>query len=93
MPMDARTTARPLGADEYVLHRPGQWSRSIPYMAGTYAPAAQVEPEIRPDGFWMLALKTGHTIKLRHEGNTCELGPILPPAGLIKTLHRDDFSQ
>jgi hypothetical protein len=86
VPMDSRTTASPGGVDEYVFYREGGWSWSIPYIAGMYALAAQVKPAITPDEFWSLALNTGRTIELKHEGETIAFGPILDPVTLIATL-------
>jgi subtilisin family serine protease len=86
VPMDARTTASPSGASDYVFYRQGGWSWSIPYIAGMYALAAQVDPSITPDRFWSLALETGRTIELEHEGKTYPFGPILDPAALIAAL-------
>jgi len=89
VPMDSRTTASPTGAAEYAFYRLGGWSWSIPYIAGMYALAAQVEPDITPDRFWAMALKTGTRIELHREDRTRELGPILNPPRLIEAL-RDD---
>jgi hypothetical protein len=91
--MDARTTAGSTGTDEYVFYRHGGWSWSIPYIAGAYALAAQVEPDITPDRFWALALKTGYVIELHHDGGAYEFGLILHPAGLIEAFRRDDLAQ
>ena len=92
VPMDARTTASPTGANEYVFYAQGGWSWSIPYIAGIYALAAQVEPKITPERFWALALKTGRTIKLRHDAKEISFGPILDPAALIDAIRRGDLS-
>jgi len=86
VPMDARTTASPSGASDYVFYRQGGWSWSIPYIAGMYALAAQVDPSITPDRFWSLALETGRIIELEHEGKTYPFGPILDPSALIAAL-------
>ncbi len=86
VPMDSRTIASPQGVDEYAFYREGGWSVSIPYIAGVYALAAQVNPTITPDEFWSLALTTGQTIELKHEGETISFGPILDPAALIAAL-------
>ena len=93
VPMDSRTTASQADPDNYVFYRHGGWSWAIPYIAGTYALAAQVEPEITPDRFWALAMQTGHTIELRHEGKTHQFGPILNPPGLIDALRHPDRTQ
>jgi hypothetical protein len=88
VPMDSRTTASLGGADEYVFYREGGWSWSIPYIAGAYALAAQVKPEITPDEFWRLALQTGKTIELKQNGILYKLGIILDPIALITELQR-----
>lgn len=92
VPMDARTTASPTGADEYVFYGDGGWSWSIPYIAGVYALAAQVDPNVTPDRFWALALRTGRTIDLNRDGRKCKFGPILDPAGLIAALQRGELA-
>jgi hypothetical protein len=92
VPMDARTTASPTGTTEYVFYAEGGWSWAIPYIAGMYALAAQVEPKITPERFWALALKTGRTIPVSHEGKSLDLGRILAPAQLMEALRRGDLS-
>jgi len=61
IPMDARTTAAPTGAGDYTFHRQGGWSWVAPYLAGLYALACQVDPDITPELFWETALATGTT--------------------------------
>jgi len=82
VPMDSRTTASPAGTGEYVFYRHGGWSWAIPYIAGAYALAAQVNSNITPDGFWALAMKTGRSIELDN-GKKIPFGPILDPVRLI----------
>lgn len=89
VPMDSRTTASPLGVDEYVFYRQGGWSWSIPYIAGVYALAAQVDSAITPEQFWSLAMETGRTIELDHGGETIPFGPIIDPVALIDALQSD----
>jgi hypothetical protein len=86
VPMDSRTTASPCGEEEYAFYREGGWSWSIPYIAGVYALAAQAEPGITPERFWSLAMETGRTVMVEHEGQSYPLGPILDPAALIAAL-------
>lgn len=86
VPMDSRTTASPLGYDEYVFYRSGGWSWSIPYIAGVYALAVQVDPTITPEQFWSLAMQTGRTIELDYDGAMMPFGPIIDPVALIGTL-------
>ncbi len=84
--MDSRTTASPTGAEEYVFYRIGGWSWSIPYLAGMYALAVQVDPGITPEEFWETALETGRTIPIQHGGKEYEFGVILDPQALIKAV-------
>jgi len=86
VPMDSRTTACPTGSDKYVFYRQGGWSWSVPYIAGVYALAAQVELDITPERFWSLAMKTGRTIELEHKGQRHSFGPIIDPVALVSTL-------
>jgi hypothetical protein len=86
VPMDSRTTASPTGVNEYVFYREGGWSWSIPYIAGVYALAAQVQPDITPDVFWSTALETGKTIDIEYEGQKYPFGVILDPVALIHAL-------
>jgi hypothetical protein len=88
VPMDSRTTAGPTGVADYAFYREGGWSWSIPYIAGMYALAAQVKPDITPDVFWSTALKTGRTIGLSHEGKNYSFGVILDPVALIHALQK-----
>jgi hypothetical protein len=88
VPMDSRTTASHGGIGDYVFYRQGGWSWSIPYIAGAYALAVQVKPTITPDEFWQLALQTGRTIELKHEGKVYEFGVILDPIALVIELQK-----
>ena len=90
IPMDSRTAASPTGSSDYAFFRQGGWSWAIPYLAGMYALAAQVDPEITPERFWALALETGRTIEVNHEGRALPLGPILDPAALIQALQEGE---
>ncbi|MHB8094338.1 MAG: S8 family serine peptidase [Candidatus Aminicenantales bacterium] len=62
VPMDSRSAASPTGTGDYAFYRSGGWSCSIPYIAGLYALACQVKPEITPEAFWTAALQTGDSI-------------------------------
>jgi hypothetical protein len=86
VPMDSRTIADFRGSDEYLFCREAGWSWSVPYIAGVYALAAQVEPEITPERFWSLAMKTGRTIELENRGRKIPFGPILDPVKLIDAI-------
>jgi len=86
IPMDSRTTASPTGTEDYVFYREGGMSWAVPYLAGMYALAVQVKPDITPEEFWAIALKTGKTIQLQHDGKEYEFGVILDPQALINTI-------
>lgn len=86
IPMDSRTTASEQGPQHYVFYRQGGWSWSIPYIAGMYALAAQVKPDITPEEFWETALQTGRTIQIQHDGKEYEFGVILDTQALIDAL-------
>lgn len=86
VPMDSRTTASPTGTEDYAFYRQGGWSWSIPYLAGMYALAVQVKPDITPEQFWETALQTGRTIQLQHNGKDYEFGVILDPRALIEEI-------
>lgn len=79
-PMDSRTTASPTGDAAYVFYRAGGQSWTIPYLAGVYALAAQVDPQITPERFLSLALRTG-----RHS----PYGIMLDPVAVIKAVQQD----
>lgn len=88
VPMDSRTTASPSGNREYVFYRTGGWSWSIPYLAGVYALAAQVNPVLTPERFWSAALSTGRTVMLVRGGQEIPFGPIIDPPALVSALGR-----
>jgi hypothetical protein len=92
VPMDSRTTASPTGPGDCVFYRHAGWSWAIPYIAGAYALAAQVEPNITPDRFWALAMRTGRTIKLDNSGTMIPFGPILQPVKLIDALKAGELA-
>jgi hypothetical protein len=64
VPMDSRATAGPAGNEDYAFCRQGGWSWSIPYLAGLYALACQVRPDITPESFWAKALETGDSVEI-----------------------------
>ena len=85
-PMDSRTTADPSGTGDYAFYRTGGLSWATPWVAGMYALAVQVDPSLTPEHFLELAMETGRTIDVQHEGKTYKLGPILDPVALIAAL-------
>lgn len=88
VPMDSRTTASPRSQYTYVFYRQGGWSWSIPYIAGLYALAAQMYPDITPELFWASALSTADMIEVERGGRLYTLGSIVKPDALITVLER-----
>lgn len=88
VPMDDRTTASPTGATDYVFYSSSGWSWAVPWISGLYALACQVKPDITPEVFWAEALKTGKTIRLKHETEDIEFGTIADPVALLESLQR-----
>jgi len=86
VPMDSRTTASPTGVNDYVFYGPGGASWTVPYAAGAYALAVQVDPNITPEQFWSLALKTGHNLRMKDNGHDVAVGRILDMPSLVKAL-------
>jgi hypothetical protein len=86
VPMDSRTTASPTGVNDYVFYGPGGASWTVPYAAGAYALAAQVAPDITPEQFWSLALKTGRNVQAKSNGRDVAVGPLINMAALVKAL-------
>jgi hypothetical protein len=86
VPMDSRTTASPTGTNDYVFYGPGGSSWTVPYAAGAYALAAQLAPNITPEQFWSLAIKTGRAPLGKDRGRKVESGRILDFAALVKAL-------
>ena len=83
VPMDARVTASPTGPEDYVYYQGGGWSWAVPWVAGLYALACQVSPDMTPERFWAEALRTGRTIQLHHSGEDINFGTIADPAALM----------
>ncbi len=61
-PRAQRTTACPQGNDMYVHYGNGGESWRVPCTAGMFALARQVNPDITPEQFYQLGLKTGKEI-------------------------------
>jgi hypothetical protein len=84
--MDSRTTASPTGKGDYVFYAQGGMSWAVPYLAGLYALAVQVKPDITPEEFLKEARKTGRTIQIQRDGKEYEFGIILDPRALIEEI-------
>jgi hypothetical protein len=88
LPMDSRCTASQSGEKCYVFYSNGGWSWSIPYVAGLYALACQVKPNVTPHEFWKISLETGNIIELDKDGKKYKLGKIVNPVKLIESLRK-----
>jgi hypothetical protein len=88
VPMDSRCTASPTGDNDYVFYRSGGLSWTAPYIAGLYALACQVKPNVTPEEFWKAAMDTGDTVQVKHNGKTYPLEKIANPAKLIARLQK-----
>jgi hypothetical protein len=86
VPMDSRTVAAPASPHHYTFDRDGGQSWATPYVAGVYALAAQVHPDLTPELFWELARETGRPLNVEHEGQTYYAGRIVDPVALIGRL-------
>ncbi len=60
--MDSRCTASPTGINDYVYYREGGMSWTVPYLAGLYALACQVNPDIILYVFFFETLNTSDTV-------------------------------
>jgi hypothetical protein len=86
IPMDSRTTASFTGTEDYVFFSIGGGSWAMPYLAGLYALAAQVQPGITPEEFLSLAVETGREITVPRGKEEIVLHPVVDPAALINAL-------
>lgn len=86
IPMGSRCTAAPTGTGDYVFYRTGGWSWCIPYIAGLYALACQVKPDVTPEEFWKAAIETGDFITVSDGKHTRRLGTIVNPPKLIERV-------
>ncbi len=87
VPMDSRAVASPTGASDYIFYRVGGLSWSVPYVAGLYALACQVKPDITPEVFWEQAVKTGRTTRVSRDGR--RLVPRLQYGGRLEPIDQD----
>jgi subtilisin family serine protease len=86
VPMDSRTTASPTGPHDYVFYRSGGASWTVPYLAGLYALACQVKPDITAEEFLTAASRTGDRLELPALEKQGIAAMIANPPRLIETL-------
>ncbi len=87
VPTGSRTYAEATGDNVYCFSRLGGWSAMEPYMAGLYAMACQVKPEITPELFWNTALETGSPREVTR-GDKTYPARMLNPVALIEKLQK-----
>lgn len=80
-----RTVAGPFGRASYGFYPLGGWSSILPQIAGLYALACEVKPDITPEAFWRAALATGDPMPV-DAGWATYAGKRVNPARLIESL-------
>jgi hypothetical protein len=85
-PMDSRTMASFTGIGDYAFFPIGGGSWTSPWLAGVYALAVQVKPEITPEEFLSLAAKTGRKITVWRGEKEIVLFPVVDPVASINAL-------
>lgn len=88
VPMNYRCTASPTGKEDYVVYRNGGASWTVPYIAGLYALACQVKPDITYQEFWMLASVTSKGSNGTYQSQSYLVPYIVDPVNLMETLMR-----
>ena len=78
-PMESRTIASETGADDYTFTRYAHTSWVVPYIAGLYALAAQVDASITPGVFISALRETGVPLVHGIDGDSDELGSVVDP--------------
>ena len=87
VPMDRRTAASPAGEREYAYFAEGGMSWTVPYVAGLYALACQVKPEVTYEEFLTAAQATANPISIwPEEGEEYPYGKVVDPAALLARL-------
>jgi len=87
-PMDSRCTAAPNSDSDYVFYSSGGMSWTVPWIAGLYALACQVKPDITPEIFWETAQKTSMAAQAEIDGSSERFGRIIDPNGLLEALQQ-----
>jgi hypothetical protein len=84
VPINSRTNASPTGKKDYAYFR-GGWSEVEPFLAGLYALACQIKPDLTPVLFWQRSLETGIDREVV-KGDKKYPGKIINPVKLIRSL-------
>lgn len=85
VPVGCKTVASQTGKDEYTFFRTSGWSWGIPYIAGLYALSCQAKPDITPDEFWEVSIRTGEQ-RIIEKGDKRYIGKLVNPQKLIAEL-------
>jgi subtilase family protein len=85
VPMDSRCFASPTGNNDYVFNRIGGCSWTVPYVAGLYALACQVNENVTPETFWKEASNTADILKYNNEE---KLGLLVNPKNLLEKIEK-----
>ena len=86
VPMDGRTAASPAGGAEYAYFAGGGTSWAVPYVAGLYALACQVKPEVTFEEFLAAARSTARPVSVWRDGVEYPYGKAVDPAALLEAL-------
>ncbi|MCI9578793.1 MAG: S8/S53 family peptidase [Oscillibacter sp.] len=86
VPMDRRTAASPAGEAEYAHFAEGGMSWAVPCVAGLYALACQVKPEVTFEEFLTAAQATARPLSVRQDGAEYPYGKAVDPAALLDAL-------
>lgn len=86
VPMDGRTAASPAGGAEYAYFAGGGMSWAAPYVAGLYALACQVKPEVTFEEFLAAARSTARPVSVWKDGVEYPYGKAVDPAALLEAL-------
>lgn len=88
VPTDFRTTASPTGNADYVTYANGGLSWGVPYLAGLYALAVQVNPAITPAQFKKLAAETARPQSCEFKGEKFQATRLVDPAALLQAVRK-----
>lgn len=88
VPMSFRTVAYPTGENDYAVYSQGGLSWATPYVAGLYALACQVYPDITYDQFWKLAFETSRSSYGVYNGKGYVADYIVDPVAIVDSLKK-----
>ena len=86
VPMDSRSMASMTGPEDYMFNRDGGISWAIPYIAGVYSLAVQVDPAITPEEFWATALDKAREVTFEGNGQSFTLRHVIDPAAILQAF-------